>query len=375
MRIGIDARTLKMGKTGDRTYCYNLIDSLQRIAEGHEIVIYQDERSPVDVGAWRVESKLVRPRFEKLWSAFGFRGIAKRDRLDVLHVQYTVPYGVRCPVVTSIHDVSFAAHPEFFRLKDSLLLRSFVPSSIRRAACIIVPTEWTKSEVEKYYPSAQGKIEVTPYAGPPVIESPAREESARRLRDGFGIDGPFFLGLGPIHPRKNFERLLAAFAESRARLGDVRLVIVGPGGWGSEQLAAKAGELGLRNSFTMTGEVADEDIPVFYQAALATCYLSLYEGFGLPVLEAMAHHCPVIASNTTSIPEVAGDAAVLVDPTNLDAIGDAMFKLASDEGLRTDLVKRGIDRARRFSWEETARRTLRVYSRITSGQRRTGSRP
>jgi glycosyltransferase involved in cell wall biosynthesis len=306
----------------------------------------------------------VRPTFEKLWSAFGFRGVAKRDRLDVLHVQYTVPYWVPCPVVTAIHDVSFAAHPEFFRRKDSALLNRFIPGSIKRAAAIVVPTLWTKGEIERFYPVARGKIEVTPYAGPPVVPAPDGEESARRVRSAFGIDGPFFLGMGPVHPRKNFERVLLAFAQSRHRLSGVRLVIAGPLGWRGEELIARARELDLGDSFIMTGEVADEDIPVLYQAALATCYLSLYEGFGLPVLEAMAYHCPVIASNATSIPEVAGEAALLVDPHEVDAIGGAMVRVASDERLRADLVKKGIERAKSFSWEETARRTLAVYSRI-----------
>jgi glycosyltransferase involved in cell wall biosynthesis len=363
MRIAYDGRVLALEKTGDRVYLVNLLREMADLMRPEDLWVYTDARranQALDLPVTRRSVPMGRLGKTLLWAKY-----LRAESIDLCHVQYFGPLNAPCPVVTSIHDVSFAAHPEFFAPKARIIFRLFMRVTIRRAGAIIVPSESTKREMERLYRESRGKVEVVPLAGSDALEPVPRGEAAERLRHEFGIDFPFVLLLGQVHPRKNVARVVEAFAGIAGEFGDLRLISVGPDTWQAEQVWRLAESKGLGDRIVRPGVVGDRDVACFLSAASLFCYMSLYEGFGLPVLEAMKCGAPVLASNTTSIPEVAGNAALLVDPLSTDEIREGMRRILADEAYREQLRELGRQRCQEFTWNETARRTLGIYRRMT----------
>jgi glycosyltransferase involved in cell wall biosynthesis len=363
MRIAYDGRVLTLAKTGDRVYLVNLLREMCRLVEPQDLWVYQDVRRPGEPIGPPATSRMARlGRLGKTW--FWAKHL-RADAIDLCHVQYFAPLNAPCPVVTSIHDVSFAAHPEYFAPKSRLIFRLFMSPTIRRVAAIIVPSASTKAEIERFYPASRGKVEAVPLAASDELAAVGPDEARERLREAHGIGFPFVLLLGQVHPRKNVARVVQAFARIAPDYPDLRLVSVGPDTWQAEQAWGLAERLEIAGRIVRPGVVSDRDVACFLSAAEVFCYVSLYEGFGLPVLEAMKCGAPVLAANTTSIPEVAGDAALLVDPLSTDAIGEGLRRILADEQYRRHLRETGLKQSGKFSWAETARRTLAIYGRMT----------
>ena len=365
MRVGIDGRALTGRYTGDRTYWLNLLRSMTGAESGtDQFSVYSrlpiPERALAPHPSWSPIT--LSAVSDRLWTMFAFPGALRRDEIEVAHTQYTIPLQPPCPVVTTVHDISFRLYPSWFPRKHRLLLNATVPSAMRRAAKIITVSESSRRDMMRIYGIPADKIHAIHEAAGPEY-APIPQEIARdSVKEKYGIDEPYLLAVGVLQPRKNFALLLEAFAiaKRRARLRH-RLVITGKAGWDYEKLGVLAARLGIIDSVQFTGYVADEDLPSLYSGAEALAFPSLYEGFGLPPLEAMACGTPALVSDAPAMPEVAGDGAWVLPVMSPMAWADAIEAVCTDCELRRKWAERGIRRAAQFSWDRTARLTKEVY--------------
>jgi glycosyltransferase involved in cell wall biosynthesis len=366
MRIAIDARTLGSPKTGDRTYCLNLLRGLAALRPEGEFLLYTDRETGLPDGLPANFAQIVLTAPQRgLWTPWSLPLDLRWRRVDLLHVQYIVPPVAPCPVLTTIHDISFRRHPEWFPLKHRLLLNLLIPYAARNAAHVITGSEYSRADLIDAYDLPPEQVTVTPYAADPIYQPMDREEARRAVSQRFGLRGPFVLAVGVLQPRKNLPRLIRAFGRI-ARDVPHGLALVGKPGWAHAELQRAASASGLGSRLKFTGYVPDADLPVLYNAAELFVYPSLLEGFGFCALEAMACGTPVVTSNVTSLPEVVGDAALMVDPTDEAALAAAIRKSLTDEPLRERLRAAGLARAKQFSWERTAAETLTAYQQVAN---------
>lgn len=288
-------------------------------------------------------------------------------RVALLHAtDFTLPPtlpGTR--TLLTVHDLSFVRVPETASPSLKAYLDSVVPRSVRRADHVLADSEATRDDLVALYGTPRDKITVL-WSGVDARFAPVTDVEALRVtRARYNLpDAPFLLSVGTVQPRKNYTRLIEALARLRADIPALSLVIVGGRGWLEDPIFATLDQFGLRDSVIFTGFADDSDLPALYTLAHVVALPSLYEGFGLPVLEAMACGTPVVTSNVSSLPEVAGDAALLVDPTDVDALTNALHRLVTEDGLRSTLRDRGLTRAATFTWERAARQLLGVYSQM-----------
>jgi len=265
--------------------------------------------------------------------------------------------------VFTLHDLIFLFHPETHKPLNRWFLTLMMPRFLRAADAIIAVSECTKRDAIRFYGIPEEKITVI-YEGVSPHFRPASPEAVRAVREKYSLPEHFILYVGTIEPRKNLTALLEAFTNLQSAICNLHLVFVGKKGWLYEGFFRRLRELGLEDRVLFTGYVPDEDLPAIYSAADLFVFPSLYEGFGLPVLEAMACGTPVVCSNTSSLPEVAGDAALLVDPTDMRALAGAMKRALTDEEKRKEMREKGLRRAAKFSWEKAATMTLKVYQDV-----------
>ncbi len=288
----------------------------------------------------------------------------RRHPVDVLHVQYTAPPFAPCPVVTTIHDLSFEHLPEAFNRRSWMQLRLTVRRTARRAAHLITLSEFSRQDISKTYGIPLERITVTPAAAPPQFARVANETQLQVVRRNYGIERDYILSLCSIQPRKNLVRLIEAYSDLRQHHPGTelpQLVLAGKKGWLENDVFQVAEQSPVAKDIVFTGYVADQDLPALYSGALCFVYPSYFEGFGLPVVEAMRCGAPVIVGNRTSLPEVVNGAGVLIDPFDHKAIASAISHLLSNPAAREDLRARGLKRASAFDWLKTAKQTLQVY--------------
>jgi glycosyltransferase involved in cell wall biosynthesis len=265
--------------------------------------------------------------------------------------------------VTTIHDVIPFIYPETSTTLDWLIYRFWLPLAVRRLDAIITVSTQSKEDIVRFLPVDEDKITVVPLAAGGAYRPLAGNEVAAALQK-YEISKPYILYVGSLESRKNLPRLLEAYAQLRRWSEQWTMVIVGARKWKYAPIFETVQRLGLEPYVDFTGYVEEEDLPALYNGADLFVFPSLYEGFGLPVLEAMACGTPVVTSNTSSLPEVAGDAALLVDPYDVEEIAAAMRSILEDEALAADLRERGLVRAKEFSWKRTARETIAVYEKV-----------
>lgn len=371
MRIALDARALTGRYTGDRTYWRNLINALLRQSTPHEYLLYS--REPIPEGELNAQPpnltlRVIPAANDRVWTLQALPRAVREDRADVLHVQYTVPFTNACPVVTTVHDVSFRMYPQWFPARHRLLLNLTVPSSMRRAARVITVSESSRQDILRVYRLPEKKVIATPLGLPEGFNTEIPRETARSLiRERYGLTEPFVLAVGVLQPRKNLPLLAEAFGKMKAKHGlPHALVFVGKMGWqdGQEALLAAAKRGGgekAAGAVHFTGYVPDAELPILYRACTVFTHPALYEGFGLPPLEAMACAAPTLVSDAPAMPEIAGDAALIVPVSDVDAWADALARILSDTDLQRQLAERGPRRAAQFSWNTTAAKTRIVY--------------
>ncbi len=288
----------------------------------------------------------------------------KKEKVDLLHaLAFVTPLLSPCPSVVTIYDLSFLLYPESFKHSKRFYLGLFTRLSAKRARRIIAISESTKRDVVRLLGVPPEKVEVV-YCGIDEAFRPLAEDQVATFRSKRGLPERFILFVGTIEPRKNVARLIEAFADLQTcKLANLKLVIGGAKGWFCEHVFARVEELGLEGDVMFPGYIPVSELPLWYNAAELFVYPSLYEGFGLPPLEAMACGTPVVAANTSSLPEVVGEAGLTVDPLDVEGLAEAMRRALSDEALRQEMRERGLQRAKGFSWTKTARETVQVYRR------------
>jgi len=358
-RLAIDASRISVAeRTGTERYTFELLAALARIDRWNAYTLYTNGLPPAlpPLGPNFTLRSVPLPR---LWTHARLGPALLRDRPDLLFVPaHVVPLLHPPRSVVTIHDLGYLAFPEAHTARRRLELDLSTRWCLRAARRVIAISQATRNDLVRHYRADPERVAVV-YHGLGRAFRPLNDpQQIAAIRARYALDAPYFLYLGTIQPRKNLARLIDAFARSVAR--ETLLVIAGRRGWLSEPIARRAAELGLTHRVRFPGYVPDADLPALLGGALAFVFPSLYEGFGMPVLEAMACGAPVLTSTTSALPEVAGDAALLVDPGDTDAIAAALGRLAADESLRADLRARGLARAAGFTWERCARDTLAV---------------
>jgi glycosyltransferase involved in cell wall biosynthesis len=360
MRIAIDVSAAdKAERTGIGKYVRSLVECLAAIdGENTYFLCHRLSR----LRRWKHFLRTPKPNFRGKLLQEPFHPFFLR-RLDVFHgPDARLPRFTTAKTVVTIHDVASLVSDEYADAKFRRMKIDRYRDLLDRASCIITNSESTRRDMVRLLDAPPEKVRTVPMGVPEEFRPCGPQEQAA-VRSRYGLDKDFLLFVGAITRRKNIRRLLAAFREvSKAR--DVVLILAGRPGYGAAEELAPIGELGLKDRVRLLGYVAEADLPALYSSAKLFLFPSLYEGFGIPVLEAMACGTPVVTSDCSSLPEVAGGAALLVDPSDIHAIAEAALRLLDDEPLRQDLAARGIERAKQFSWMRTARETLEIYKSL-----------
>jgi glycosyltransferase involved in cell wall biosynthesis len=308
------------------------------------------------------------PPIRIVWEQMLAPIITKRDQLDALFCPVNVvPLAGIVPSVVTVHDLAFLQIPEAFIPAKRRYLSVMTRLSVHRARHVIAVSEQTKADIVAHFGLAPEHVTVIPNAVDERFRPDAPNDDLTAFRRERNLPERFVLFVGTLEPRKNLPRLINAFAQLARDDREIGLVVVGASGWMTSDIAPLVRSLDLESRITFAGYVPDEELPRWYQAATVFCYPSLYEGFGLPVLEAMACGTPVVTSNVGSMAEVGRDAAILVDPTDADAIASSISALLDDPDFRQQRAAAGLGRAAQFSWDRTAEETLAVLRRAAAG--------
>jgi glycosyltransferase involved in cell wall biosynthesis len=301
--------------------------------------------------------------FRILWEQIILPIKAKKNNIDILHCPaHVLPLFYSQKTVLTIHDLAFKLFPKAFKWQNRFYLNFIVPLSIKKADRIIAVSKNTKKDIIEEYNIDSNKIKVI-YNGVNEKYREIRDEIIiNKVKEKYKLPKKFILYLGTLEPRKNIKRLIKAF--NKVKKSDTKLVIAGGKGWLYDDIFELVKTLNLENEIIFTGYVDEEDIVPLYNAATVFVYPSLYEGFGLPPLEAMACGTPVITSNVSSLPEVVGEAAITIDPYNIEDISSAIRKVLNSEKLKENLSKKGIQQSKKFSWKKTTEETLNLYREI-----------
>ena len=368
MKIGVDARPLSYQLTGIGVYLTRLLDEFQEIDDRNDY--YLISNGAIDYvlknPRWsKIAGRLRQKLLSTLWMQVNVPPLAAKLHFDLFwasrhHLPLLLSPGIK--TVVTVHDVVNRRCPGTMALPNLLVERLLMKLSIKRSTEVIADSRSTAEDVRRQFGIRNEKLN-TIHLGTPLIP-----ESLKQDQDQVSsVPRSYFLFVGTLDPRKNFERLFKAFASLEPLSRGLHLVIVGGEGWKNKKFLKMVRMHPLKIHIHMTGYLPRDQLASYYKNAICLMFPSLYEGFGLPILEAMSCGTPVITSNTSSIPEVAGDAALLVNPYDIRAIADAMNNLVSDKQLRERLINRGFERAKQFSWKRCAEETLRVFNRVGEG--------
>ena len=365
MQIGVDARPLSYDLTGIGVYVKHLLEALQKIdAQNHYLLI---SNGPINLTLenqnWtKIEGTITKKLLSTLWMQFWAPIFAAREGIDIYwsprhHLPVYLPSRIK--KVVTIHDLTHRLFPDTMALPNLIVEKLLMGSSIKKADCVIANSNSTAQGIAEYY-SIHPKKMVTIYPGKPLLPDRIHKDPILPLN----LPKRYFLFVGTLDPRKNLLRVLNAFEQIDPQMHDVHLVIVGGQGWKNRQFYQQLNTNQNKNRVVMTGFVSRQQLKLIYENAVCLLFPSVYEGFGFPILEAMSCGSPVITSRTASMPEVAGDAAMLVDPIDTGAIASAMLEIMTNTALRDTLITKGYQRLDNFSWEKCAQETLRVFERV-----------
>ena len=366
--IGLNAHLLSLAQTyrsaGINWYIHNLLLNLALADQENQYTVFLgDRRFPPNSGLTLRTSWLptTRPLVRIVWEQLVQPFVLWQEKIDLLHsMAFVTPLLSPCPSVITIYDLSFIIFPQSFKYLKRLYLTLLTRPSARKARRIITISESTKRDTVRLLGVSSKKVDIV-HCGVDKAFHPLPEGEIASFRQKHGLPERIILFVGTIEPRKNVVRLIEAY--SRLRDGQVKLVIGGARGWLYEEVFARVEELDLTDDVLFPGYIPSDELPLWYNAAELFVYPSLYEGFGLPPLEAMACGTPVLTSNVSSLPEVVGEAGLTVDPMDSEGLAEAMNQVLGDGVLRQSMRERGLARAGRFSWARAARETIEVYQR------------
>jgi glycosyltransferase involved in cell wall biosynthesis len=362
MRFSVDAHAIGQHLTGNETYIRNLLNCFDVLDREAEFVTYISRPEAIADVPRRFQTRRVSVNpYVRL--GYDLPRLIAKDRPDLLHVQYTAPITCSAPIVVTVHDVSFLEHPEYFTWFRAQQLRLTVRRTVKAASCVLTVSEFSKKRIVDAYRLPDEKVAVLPDGVSSVFHPVAREVAQRSLRAASNLPLPFVLTVGDLQPRKNHLGLIRAFEDlirAHPQLPH-HLLIVGKETWYAPTVRAAAKKSQVADRIHFTGFVDDEELRRLYGACDLFIYPSFYEGFGLPILEAMACGRAVACSNTSAMPEVADSAALLFDPCSQRELVFAMRDLLLNPELRQRMERLGVQRAAMFSWTSSAAKILDLY--------------
>ncbi len=372
MRIGIDVRPVLNKRTGVGNYVFNLIQSLAKLKANEEFLLFSNSfKEPFDIeelkglqncaiNHHRFPNAIMNP----LWNRFGGSLMKTLTHgANILHFTGQIPKNPgKLPSVATVHDLFNVKFPESvapeFRVNPKSLARS-----LKKIKKIIAVSDFTKNDLINFLGTPGEKIEVAPHGIETNLFLSHEGKNKLNAQDNkhFNIPGDYIFCVGTLEPRKNYLKTLEAFKIVLKSHPNQKLVIAGGNGWESDKIHQKAKTLQIENSVNFLGYIESSDLPALYKGASAFIFPSIYEGFGLPILEALSFNVPIAISNIASLPEIAGEAALTFDPEEPEEIAKQTIRLLEDSALRENLIRLGIDRISKFTWEKTATKTLEVY--------------
>jgi glycosyltransferase involved in cell wall biosynthesis len=373
MRVGINALLCGHGqnyrRTGVSRYVDKLLGPMGSLASDLELTAYVDSKAAAagwpNVSLRPSRVPVANPAARIAWEMTALPLQTRQDNIDIFHgTVNTLPYGLRAAKVVTVHDLAFMRFPNQVTKKRYHYLKFMVGSSVRRADLVLTPSEATRRDVAEFCGIDADRVVVTPLGVDPGFQPPSLQQ-VTAIRERFGLVRPYILTVGTIEPRKNLARLVQAFAQVSGEFPH-DLVLVGPEGWLMDEIEGAIATSGIAERVRRIGFADDAALVALYGGADAVAMPSLYEGFGLPLLEAMASGAPVLTSNVSALPEVAGEAAELVDPTSVESIAEGLSALLGSESRRDSLRRFGLERAAQFTWDRTAALTVAGYQRVAT---------
>ena len=368
--IAINALIMDNKKAGIGNYAFNLLQEMLKFPSDFIIDIYIQDHMSSQFNSTENMHFIKCPNFESsrdriLYEQLKLPHLYRQYDYSLIHfMDYMSPIlPIKSKKVVTIHDLSYFIYPEYFTIGSRYMKQFLTGPSIRSADRVICVSYNTKNDIQKRY-KLSDKLRVI-HLGVEPIEKTVNKDKGREILKKYGINGSFIMYTGTLEPRKNVETLISAY-HSAVKEGNIiqDLVLCGKPGWKYEGIYNEIKNSGLSERIILTGYVPSDDLSIIFDNADVFVYPSLYEGFGLPPLEAMAHGVPVICSNSSSLPEVVGEAALTFSPEDKEALTALMIKLLEDTNLRSELVEKGYNRASLFTWENTVNKTYKVYEEL-----------
>jgi len=370
MLIGIDAsRATVAQRTGTEGYSLHIINGLIKHGGEHCFRLYFRDDPPQNLFPQQDNLEIRVIHQARLWTHKGLGPVVRRERPDVFFVPaHVIPWPDVNPVsaVVTAHDLGYLHYPAKHPLSERLYLDWSTRHSARTARRVIAVSNATKQDLVSLNGIPAQKIRVVHSGIDSKLQPIDNPQKLSDLRDKLHIPGPYVLHVGRIQSRKNLTRLVEAFSQIKDLIPDLRLVLAGREVWGGQSVSNRITQLGLEDAVIRIGYVKEDDLPTLYSGAIVYAFPSLYEGFGFPALEAMACGTAVVCSNTSSLPELVGDAALTVAPTDVTALAESMARLIMDEELRGTLIARGFERVKLFTWDSATKATLNVLTEAAS---------
>jgi glycosyltransferase involved in cell wall biosynthesis len=362
MRIGIDATPIFLRKGGIGFYTHNLLESLTRIDTKNEYILFKTTQSQPEAPIPFISRPNVRVIYTPKWLQ---KRRCYKERIDLYHgTNFRLRGRGRKGNCVTIHDLAFKHYPHFLKRRFGQSLSFWkTKRDVHRADRVIAVSQHTAKDVVEFFKIDKERVRVVYHGVEDYFRPDVPAESILEIKINYRILTPqYILWVGTLEPRKNLPTLIEAYSKLKSIHSEYTLVLGGGPGWQYQDILNLA--LSLGNRIQITGYLPQEDLIPLYAGASLFVYPSLYEGFGMPLLEAMASGVPIVASKTSSIPEVVGDAGILVDPLSISDLSEAILKLLENSSLRSTYKERGIQRAKQFTWERAAQETLKIYQEI-----------
>jgi len=368
MKIAIDIREAGAEKTGKGWYTYNLVFEILKLDHKNEYLLYTDSDKNPYTEFKNAQLKTVQGKSYQ-WHLNVLKDLKiEQPNLFFAPTSYIIP--ALAPrwlkVIITVHDLVAFLFPTSHNAKAVIIERLTLRRAVKKASHIFVVSENTQKDLLKRFKYPQSRIHLVPCAPADFFKEPAKTEDLLKFRQQYQLPEKFILAVGTLEPRKNFGTLIKSFVLIKNKLPDSKLVIVGKKGWKYQHIEERLKEFNLQDDVIFPGYLDAEDLKKMYTLATVFVFPSLYEGFGIPPLEAMACGCPVVSSNVASLPEVVGDAGILIDPKNARKIADSVVSLVENDQIRNMLIERGKRRAEKFSWQQSAEAALAVFDHSRS---------